>query len=457
MDLKSMNRPLRVAVVGSGPSGFYAAEALFALAANVKVDMFDRLPTPFGLVRYGVAPDHHKIKGVTKIYEKTAAHPSFSFFGNVTIGKDLTVDELSQFYDAVIFSCGAQTDKKLGIPGEDLKGSYAATEFVAWYNGHPDYRNRTFDVSHQTAIVVGQGNVAIDVSRILCKSADELKNTDIAQHALDVLAESKIKEVHLIGRRGPVQAAFTPAEIKEFGDLTRCDPIVYPQDLKLNPQSSAELQDHDSILRLRNWDILQEFSARQPRKGKKKFILQFLKSPVELVGEGKIERAVFEKNQLVGESGHQKAEGTGEKIEIPCGLFLRSVGYRGVAIDGVSFDEGKGIFPNLGGRIQKEGEPAKGFYAVGWIKRGPSGVIGTNKPDSLDTVKVLLADLPILLPCQTPDTKAVEETLIKRGVRFVSFSDWKKIDAAEIERGKPSGKPREKFTKIEEMLSAAGR
>lgn len=455
--LGNTNRSLRIAVVGSGPSGFYAVEALFLSSQNVLVDMFERLPTPFGLVRYGVAPDHYKIKNVTKIYEKTAANKSFSFFGNVTVGKDISVAELLQFYDAVIFACGAGTDKKLGIPGENLPGSYTATEFVAWYNGHPDFRDRKFDLSSEVAVVVGQGNVAIDVCRILCKNVDELKETDIAKHALDALTKSKIKEIHLIGRRGPAQAAFTPAEIKEFEELDDCDPIVHLSDLKINAQSHAELGDPDSMLRIRNWDILQEFAFRQPLGRKKKFYLEFLKSPIELIGKTHLQKAIFEKNELVGPIGAQKAKGTGEKEEIECGLFLRSVGYRGVAIEGVPYDNERGVFPNQDGRILKDGQVAKGLYAVGWIKRGPSGVIGTNKPDSMATVRSILDDLPNLQPCANPDRNAVVEFLKKKNVRVVSFDDWKKIDAAEIERGKAAGKPREKFITVEEMLAAAGK
>jgi len=451
--LGTSHRPLRIAIVGSGPSGFYAAEALFASRVSIKVDMFDRLPTPFGLVRYGVAPDHYKIKNVTKIYEKIASHPNFSFLGNVTVGRDITIAELQQFYDTIIFACGAETDKKLGIPGEDLPGSYTATEFVAWYNGHPDYRNRKFDLSHEVAVVVGQGNVAMDVSRILCKSVDELRETDIAGYALDALATSKIKQVHLIGRRGPVQAAFTPVEIKEFGKLKDCDPFVDKADLKINAQSHAELGDSDNMLRLRNWDILQEFAFLPPSKKPKRFVIQFLKSPVELIGKDRVEKVVFERNKLEGRADHQKAKGNGEKEELACGLFFRSVGYRGVPIPGISFSDERGIFQNHEGRIINGDKIAKGFYAVGWIKRGPSGVIGTNKPDSAMTVQNLLNDIPHLNPCAKPDSQAVQSLLQSRKVRVVSFTDWKKIDAAEIERGKALGKPREKFVSIEEMLA----
>jgi len=444
-------RPLRVAVIG--PSGFYAAEELLLGKVKAKVDMFDRLPAPFGLVRYGVAPDHPKIKNVIKVFEKTAVHPDFSFFGNVKVGQDISFADLRDFYDAVIFTCGAQTDNKLGIPGEDLAGSYTATEFVAWYNGHPDYRNRTFDLSCEVAVVVGQGNVAMDVSRILCKNPEELKTTDIAQHALEVLAKSKVKEVHLIGRRGPAQAAFTPPELKEFGELPDCDPLVNAADLNVNPESQEELDNPNNAPKKKNFEIMKEYSGR-PASGKsKKFVIHFCKSPKELKGNGHIEELILEKNKLSGPAGKQKAEGTGILEEIPCGILFRSVGYRGVPIPGVPFEEKRGVFPNLGGRITEGGQVVLGLYAAGWIKRGPSGVIGTNKPDSAETVNNLLADIPSLKPCTKPDSQAVLALLKGKGVKVVSFDDWKKIDAAEIANGQKNGKLREKFVKVEEMLA----
>ncbi len=453
MSLGTAQRPLRVAIIGSGPSGFYAAEALLAANVKTQVDLYDRLPAPFGLVRYGVAPDHPKIKNVIKVYEKTAAHPQFGFFGNVMVGKDLSVQELPVYYDAVLFACGAQTDRALGILGEDLPGSYTATEFVAWYNGHPEYRDRRFDLSHEVAVVVGQGNVAMDVGRILCKTVDELKQTDIAQHALEVLAESKIREVHLIGRRGPVQAAFTPPEIKEFGELQDCDPVLDPAYLNINPESQSELDDPNNAVRRRNWEILKEFASRPAPAKRKRFVIHFFKGPKELKGEGRVEKVILEKNKLTGPPGGQQAVGTGELEELACGIFFRSVGYRGVSIPGVPFDGKKGVFPNAGGRIMENSQPVAGLYAAGWIKRGPSGVIGTNKPDSVETVQNLFADLPNLKPCATPDSQEVLTLLKNRGVKVVSFIDWRKIDAAEIERGKPLGKPREKFVKVEEMLA----
>ena len=446
-------RPLRVAIVGSGPSGFYAAAALLKAPIKVAVDMFDRLPVPYGLVRYGVAPDHAKIKNVISVYRKTAELEGFSFFGNVNVGTDVEVGELRKYYDAILFACGAETDRKLGIPGEDMPGSHTATEFVAWYNGHPDYRDRVFDLSGETAVIIGQGNVAMDVSRILSKTVEELKTTDIARHALDALAKSNIKEIHMIGRRGPVQAAFTPVEIREFGELSDCHPVVDPKDLEVSGASQVELDDPDNAQRRKNYEILKSLSTLQPGNKRKKFIVHFLKSPVELIGDKKVKKIVLEKNKLTGEAGKQKATGTGEKEELRCDILFRSVGYRGIPIKGVPFHEQWGVFPNDKGRIIENGKVVPGLYTAGWIKRGPSGVIGTNKPDSEETVASLLADVGTLKPCAQPDTQALAKYLNAKGKRVVTFPDWLKIDAAEMARGQKAGKPREKFIAVEEMIS----
>jgi ferredoxin--NADP+ reductase len=446
---------LRIAIVGSGPSGFYAAEGLLAAGVPVEVDVFEALPAPFGLVRYGVAPDHEKIKNITARYEKTAAHPGFAFFGNVAVGTDVAVEELRRFYHAVIFACGAQTDRRLGIPGEDLAGSYTATEFVAWYNAHPDYRERRFDLSGERAFVIGQGNVAVDVARILCKTVDELKDTDIAAHALDALSQSRVREVWMVGRRGPVQAAFTPPEVKELGELADCDAEVDPAELELNPASRAELE----VLKWRdaqkNYDLLTKLAARPPRGVSRRLRIAFYRGPKAIEGADRVEAIVLERNTLTGEPGAQRASGTGATERIDCGAVFRSVGYRGVPIAGVPFDEKAGVFPNVEGRITRDGKVVPGLYAVGWIKRGPSGVIGTNKPDSFETVKHVLADTPSL-PAPGQGTRAAVASLLEsRGVRPVSYEDWKRIDAAETSRGAAVGKPREKFIRVEEMLAVS--
>lgn len=441
-----MQETLRIAIIGSGPSGFYAAEALFKSGKNVQVDMFEKLPVPFGLVRSGVAPDHPKIKNVTRIYDKLASDPRFRFWGNVNIGEDLQVDELKPFYHALIFTSGAASDRRLGIPGEDLKHSYTATEFVAWYNGHPEYRDRQFDLSKETAVIIGQGNVAVDVCRILAKSVDELKQTDIAQHALEALSESKIKDIYMIGRRGPAQAAFTPQEAKELGELGISDVVLKAEDLNLSAVDEEELLQADKGHNRKNIEILRELAQRPVGNKGRRLHIAFFLSPVELRGTAELEEIVLERNALSGEAGRQKATGTGEKVVLPAGLLFRSVGYRGTAMPGVPFHEAWGVFPNEKGRIEL------GLYTAGWIKRGPSGIIGTNKPDSVETVEQVLADAENL-SCAQPDSEALARLLQERGVRVVSYADWQKIDAAEIARGQEIGKPREKFTRIAEMLA----
>ncbi len=456
-NLGSEARALRVAVVGSGPSGFYATEALCKSELNVKVDIFDRLPAPFGLVRYGVAPDHSKIKNVTKVYDKTAGRENVEFFLNVTVGSDVSVEELGQYYDVILFTCGAETDRKLGIPGEDIEGSHTATEFVAWYNGRPEYKDRVFDLSGEVAVVIGQGNVAMDVCRILAKTVDELKSTDIAQHALDALSKSNIKEIHMIGRRGPAQAAFTPVEIREFGELEQCDPVVDPSDMNISDVSQAELADPKNSAKAKNFEILKGFAERPAGTKGRKFICHFHKSPKELQGSNRIEKVVLERNELSGEPGRQKARGTGELEELKCDVFFRSVGYRGVPIEGVPFREDWGVFENEAGRITDQGKVVPGMYCAGWIKRGPSGVIGTNKPDAEETVQHILADAPQLEGCEFPDSDVLLKKLTERGVKVVRFADWKKIDAAEVENGLKIGKPREKFVDVKDMLAVIER
>lgn len=439
--------PLRVAIVGSGPSGFYAAEALFKSEQTVHVDMFEKLPVPFGLVRSGVAPDHPKIKNVTRIYDKIAAHPHFAFWGNVEIGKDLQVEELQTYYHAILFASGAASDRRLNIPGEDLPRSYTATEFVAWYNGHPEYRHRPFDLSQKSAVIIGQGNVAVDVCRILAKSYDELKQTDISEHALEALAQSQIEDIYMVGRRGPAQAAFTPQEAKELGELAITETLVKAEDLQLSATDTAELELPDKGHNRKNMEILRQLAERPAGSKARRLHILFFYSPVEIRGTDGVNTVVLEKNALSGEAGRQKATGTGEILELPAGLIFRSVGYRGTPMPGVPFHEAWGVFENEKGRIRP------GLYTAGWIKRGPSGIIGTNKPCSYETVAELLAD-QTQLHCEIPHSQALAELLHKRQVRVVSYTDWQKIDALEVARGAAKGKPREKMTAVDEMLAA---
>ena len=445
--------PLRVAVVGSGPSGFYAAEALLKSGREVRVDMIERLPAPYGLVRYGVAPDHPKLKEPILVYSAIARLPHFSLLGNVTVGRDVSVDELRAHYHAVVFTCGAQTDRRLGIPGEDLPGSHTATEFVAWYNGHPDYRDHRFDLAQEAVAIVGQGNVAADLGRILAKSVDELRTTDIARHALDALAASRVKEIHVIGRRGPAQAKFTNKELKELGELANCDAIVAPQDLELNPASRAELEAKANFVAAKNVEILRQFALQPPAGKPRRLFFHFLQSPVAVAGNGRVEQVELARNRLEGEPFKQVAEETRATELLECGLIFRSIGYSGVPMPGIPFDARRGVFPTRDGRIvDGAGAAMPGLYAAGWIKRGPTGIIGTNRADAVSTVKALLADVPQLDQEARPGADGLRMLFSARGVRTIDVEDWLKIDAAEVASGQPEGKPREKFTRVAEML-----
>lgn len=446
--LGSADNPLRIAIVGSGPSGFYAAEALLKSALSVQVDMIERLPVPFGLVRFGVAPDHPKLKQSTAVFDQVAQSPNFNFMGNITVGRDISVEQLRDTHHAVLFACGAELDRRLGLEHENLIGSHTATEFVGWYNGHPDYRDRQFDLSVETAVVIGHGNVAVDVARILCKPVDQLRNTDIAQHALDVLATSRIRDVHLIGRRGPAQASFTSKELRELGELSGCEVRVSAEDLQLGAACLAELDSKINFNAAKNVETFRDWSARGPQSTARRIHFHFLKSPVALAGVSRLEGVTLEQNNLTGQPFAQLPKGTGLRTALPCGLLFRSVGYRGVPMPGVPFDGTKGIFPNTDGRIGH----SPGLYAAGWIKRGPSGIIGTNRADAVATVQGLLADVPQLDARQRSGAAAMHE-ILNPHQPVVSYADWRRIDAEERKRGMAAGKPREKITRVEDMLA----
>jgi ferredoxin/flavodoxin---NADP+ reductase len=461
----SASRPLRVAVVGSGPAAFYGVEHLFKQSELVvEADMFDRLPTPFGLVRYGVAPDHLKIKTVTRAYDAIAAHPRFRFFGNVDFGVHLTLADLQRHYHQVLFATGAQSDRRMGIPGEDLEGSHPATEFVAWYNGHPDYRDHPFDLSVERAAVVGVGNVAIDVARILVRTPEELAKTDVADYALEALRHSRIKEVFLLGRRGPAQAAFTNPEVKEIGEMADADVIVRPDEVQLDPLSRAQVDAAQDRTLLKKVEILQGYALRKPEGRSRRLHVRFLVSPVELIGDarGRVTRMRLVRNTLVAsETGALNAAATGEHEDLDVGLVFRSVGYRGVALPDVPFHERWGVILNEKGRVldPATGRVVPGLYASGWIKRGPSGVIGTNKPDSVETVSAMVEDLAQgahFTPAE-PDPDAAAALVQARQPLLVTYADWRKLDALEIANGQASGRPRLKFTSVDDMLAALGR
>ncbi len=406
--------------------------------------MIDRLPTPHGLVRLGVAPDHENIKAVSRAFEKIAARPGFRFFGNVEVGRDVSHDELLRLYDAVLYSVGAQTDRRLGIPGEDLLGSWPATAFVAWYNGHPDFQELEFDLSHPRAVVIGNGNVAIDCVRMLALTAEELGSTDTIDDAIDAIVGSGLEEIVMLGRRGPVQAAFTPPELKELGELHGADVVVDPAELVLDAASEAELEADRERAR-RNIDLLHEYAAREPVGKPRRIVLRFLVSPVAILGDERVEAIEVVRNELVVENGRIVARPTGEHELIPAGLVLRSVGYKGVPLPGVPFDDAAHVIPNDGGRVHCERT-----YVAGWIKRGPSGVIGTNKKDAAETVELLLADARA--GKLTSDGGDLAALLAERGIAFVDHAGWQAIDAAERAAGEPLGRPRVKLRTWESLL-----
>ncbi len=451
---------MRVAIVGSGPAGFYAAGQLLASKDPVvEVDLYDRLPTPWGLVRFGVAPDHPKIKSVTRVFEKTARQPGFRFLGNVDVGIDVSHEQLASAYDAVLYAVGTALDRRLGIAGEDLPGSYSATDFVAWYNGHPDYTDLVFDLSAERAIVVGAGNVALDVARMLALSPAELAVTDVADHALAALRASAVQEIVILARRGPAQVAFTNPEVRELADLELADVIVAEREVQLDPASEAWLQDADITSR-RNVELLTEYAHKAPSGKPKRIVLRFLVSPVAIEGDGHVEAIVVERNELVvAPDGTIRPRGTGQRERIEAGLVLRSVGYVGAPLPGVPFDASRNTLRNEEGRVvdPASGEPLPGVYAAGWIKRGPSGVIGTNKKCAQETTVLLLADHAAgRLPQPTALPDELLEQLRDGGVRIVDYAGWEAIDAYERSLGEVSGRPRVKLVRREDLLRHAG-
>jgi len=458
--------PIRIAVIGSGPAGFYAAGHLLNdNSERFEVDMVERLPTPWGLVRSGVAPDHPKIKSVTRVYEKTAAHPRFRFFGNVHFGEHVSREDLLAHYHAIVYATGSSIDRPLGIPGEHLPGSHPATEFVGWYNGHPDHRDLELALdSARRAVVIGNGNVALDVARMLSLTRDELAGTDIADHALDVLEHNHIDEIVVVGRRGPAQAAFTNPELRELKDLLDADVIVDPAELE---RALAVADPHATPTAQRNVELLREYAARPPLGRRRRIVLRFLLSPVALLGDPAhgVTAVELSRNELALDGdGTPRARATAERETIPAGLVFRAIGYRGIPLAGVPFDERLGVIPNAGGRVvdPSTGDPLRGEYVVGWIKRGPSGVIGTNKKDAQQTVDAILADVssavngdaPLLAP-ESPDAEAVERMLLARQPDLVPYEGWLSIDRHERALGEGSNRPRVKLTTIDEMLRIA--
>ncbi len=464
--LGSSERPLRVAVIGSGPSGFYAIAALFkADGVTADVDLFDRLPTPFGLVRGGVAPDHQKIKNVIRVYNRTALHDRFRFFGNVELGRDVSVEDLLRHYDQIVYATGNGSDRKMGVPGEELPGVHSATEFVGWYNGHPDYQDRSFDLaSARRVAVVGNGNVAMDVTRILARNPDELAATDITAESLAALRESRVEEIVLLGRRGPAQAAFSPQEIKEIGSLDGVSLLVSEAEMDLDELSDAWLAEVAAPSARRNVNYLTAIAGAGAGAGDRLVTCRFLVSPIDLQAgdDGRVSRVVIEKNELyAADDGTPRPRGAGEKETLDVDLVFKAVGYRGSPLPGVPFHERWGILPNHEGRLltEPEGETVPGQYVVGWAKRGPTGLIGTNSPDSTATVRKMLEDIDGVTapadPARAPER--IVELLRERGVDFVTFDDWNRLNDEELRRGEARNKVREKYTDVESMMAAVNR
>ncbi|MGA2469754.1 MAG: FAD-dependent oxidoreductase [Solirubrobacteraceae bacterium] len=448
--------PVRVAIIGSGPAGSYTAGHLLRHSApELHVDLFERLPTPWGLVRAGVAPDHPKIKSVTRIYERTAEHARLRYFGNVSFGADVTLEDLREHYHAIVYAVGAPRDRALRIPGEDLDGSYAATDFVGWYNGHPDYRDHEFDLRGERAIVIGAGNVALDVARMLLLAHEELACTDIADHALEVLSASAIEEVLVVARRGPEQAAFTNPELLELGELSVADVVVDAEELALADGVTDPAADATAR---RNVEILRDYAARRPSGKPKRIALRFLLSPVALTGAGHVEAVTFVRNELQMQTdGSLRARATQQQFTIGAHAVFRAIGYRGTPLPGVPFDERRALIANDAGRVVGPEGVRRGEYVVGWAKRGPSGVIGTNKKDSNETVDHLLEDLGagrLLTPAPITDA-ALEAHVRALQPAMVDYAGWTRIDRHERRLGEPAGRPRVKLTRIAEMLDAA--
>jgi len=427
-----------IAVIGSGPSGFYATEALLRSGAPVAIDMFERLPVPYGLVRFGVAPDHPKLKQVTTAFDRIAMMPGFRFIGGVSAGRDVSIDELRGCYDAVILATGAEVSRPLGIPGEELTGSHNAGDFVAWYNGHPDHRDAHFDLDCDAVTIIGHGNVALDVARMLAKTADELRRTDIAGHALEALSESRVRDIHIVGRGKPAQAKFSSKELREFLELATCDPSIDGRDIATGDFAAEDPHDAELIEKL---SLLQAMSQAPATKARR-CIFRFGLSPIAIDGQTRAERIAFAR------------QGTTAVETIDSGLVFRSVGRRTAPLAGVPYDDRRGVHANIEGRIVRDAAVIPGLYACGWSKRGPSGTIGTNRACGSATAQTVLADLAARAPRRSRHPDALLAQLRGRVSHIVSYPDWVTIDAAEKRRGALLGKPREKFVSVPELLAA---
>jgi len=448
---------LQVAIIGSGPSGFYAAEALLNAGISTEITILEKLPCPYGLIRYGVAPDHQKLKRVTQTLDVIAEHPAVTFLGNVEVGKDIPINELMAMYHVVIFSCGMPKSALLAIEGESLIGVNSSSTFVGWYNGHPDYQTQSFDFSHDSAVIIGHGNVAIDICRVLTKPIDALRKSDIPETALELLSKSNIKNVHLVGRRGPVQAKFTTKELHELGMLESCNISINPKHLNLGEACQQELDEISNHLARKNHGVFQTYSNNFmtiQNADKKQIAIDFMLNPKAFKGEKKVQSVLFAQNRLQGPAFKQVSIPSNSLLEIPCGLAFTSVGFSGSQFAGLVTNPNTGTLSNLNARlINEHGDIVYGMYAAGWVKRGPQGVIATNRQCAQDTVDRILEDLAIFVDHFASAKHDLMNRLKLRNIQFVTFNDWKVIDAIEIEKGQQLGKPREKFTSVSSMLA----
>jgi NADPH-dependent glutamate synthase beta subunit-like oxidoreductase len=429
-----------IAIVGSGPSGFYAADALLRKLRGCRVDIIDRLPTPFGLVRGGVAPDHQSTKAVQRVFERTATREGVRFLGHVEVGRDVSYDELKAAYDAVVIAIGCPTDRKLGIPGEGLAGAHGSWAFVGWYNGHPAFRDLAPRLPGPAVAVIGNGNVAIDCVRVLAKTPAEMAKSDLCRHAAEVIAQAPLTDLYLIGRRGPVQASFTPVELAELGQLERCVPLVDGEALERDIAAAepAEIKAKEKVL-----ESLRRFAANKPGDKPLRLHLRFWSAPTAILGTDHVEGLRLKRMRLPdGSTGH-----SGEFEELPVATVITAIGYGAAPFPGLPFDAQRGLVPNREGRV----EP--GVYAVGWAKRGPSGTIPTNRADSMAVAELIAADMGAAGESGKGGPAALDALLAARGAHPVSFAEWQRINEAETRRAEP-GRPREKFTRLEEMLAA---
>ena len=436
--------PIKVAIVGSGPAGFYTASALLKACPSCEIDIIERLPTPYGLIRGGVAPDHQTTKKVANKYEQTALMERVSYFGNIEIGRDLSLEELREFYDAVVLAIGARADRKFTIPGAELPEVYGSAAFVGWYNGHPDFRELAPNLDTTSVAVIGNGNVAIDCARVLMRSPYGRARTDLPQHVIDAIDASPISEVYVLGRRGPVEAAFTNVELRELGQLTQAEPRVRAEQLPTDSEGAlAAYERRERRVRERNLSTLAEYAAREPGDKPKQLHLEFYASPVEILGDGRVEGLRCERTQVID----GRAQGTGEFFEVSCGMVIPAVGYRAEPLDGAPFDDDRGIIPNDDGRV------GDGLYVVGWIKRGPVGVISTNRPDGEAAARHIQEDIPPEGDSAKGGRQGLEALLTERTCRWISFDDWQRLDEME-QAAAGEDAPRRKFVTVDEMLDA---